>query len=75
MAVFRLYFSRNLFVGHVKFAEGTNLEPDRVRVEADGNKYHLPEAHVGMLRNHHTYHSGTSGCCKVTRGNVNNGVM
>lgn len=23
---------------------------------SDGTAYHLPEAHVGILRNHHTYH-------------------
>lgn len=51
-------FDLLLSLGHVKFAEGTNLEPDIVHVVNDGSQYHLPEAHIGMLRNHHTYHAG-----------------
>jgi hypothetical protein len=42
---------------HVKFAEGTHLEPDTLQVVYDGSQYHLPEAHIGMLRNHHTYNA------------------
>lgn len=41
------------FAGHVSFAEGTTLEPDHVHVVS--STYHNPEAHIGMLRNHHTY--------------------
>ena len=42
----------------VHFSEDTHLDPDIVHVEDQGSKYHLPEAHIGMLRNHHTYHAG-----------------
>ena len=42
----------------VHFSEDTHLDPDVVHVENQGSKYHLPEAHIGMLRNHHTYHAG-----------------
>ncbi|XP_003384682.1 PREDICTED: uncharacterized protein LOC100635302 [Amphimedon queenslandica] len=42
---------------HVRFAEGTHLDPDKLHVTDDGSQYHLPEAHIGFLRNHHTYHA------------------
>lgn len=44
--------------GRVRFAEGTQLEPEGVRVEPNNSRYQLPEAHLGILRNHHTYHAG-----------------
>ena len=38
----------------IRFASDTVLEPDHVRVEqTEGSE--LPEAHIGLLRNHHTY--------------------
>ena len=37
---------------HVKFATGTHLEPQHIEVVDSGE---LPEAHIGILRNHHTY--------------------
>ncbi len=43
--------------GHVKFSEGTHLESGAINVDK-GSAYHLPEAHIGMLKNHHTYHAG-----------------
>ena len=45
-------------IGHVSFSEGTVLDTGAVRVE-EGSAFHLPEAHIGMLKNHHTYHAGT----------------
>ena len=40
----------------VKFAAGTHLEPDSVHVlENTDIPDFLPEAHLGILRNHHTY--------------------
>lgn len=44
------------YTDHVTFAEGTHLDAERVHAVSDGTAYHLPEAHVGILRNHHTYH-------------------
>ena len=38
---------------YVRFTSDTNLEPDIVSVVV--NEGGIPEAHVGMLRNHHTY--------------------
>ena len=32
------------------------MDAERVHAVSDGTAYHLPEAHVGILRNHHTYH-------------------
>ena len=46
----------SFLLGHVTFAADTHLEPDHVHVVSDGTAYHLPEAHIGILRNHHTYH-------------------
>lgn len=42
---------------HVKFASGTVLDPEPVHVdpEPEDDMCGLPEAHVGLLRNHHTY--------------------
>ena len=40
----------------VKFAAGTQLEPDTVHVQENEDiPEFLPEAHFGILRNHHTY--------------------
>lgn len=40
----------------VKFAAGTHLEPDTVHVQENEDiPEFLPEAHLGILRNHHTY--------------------
>ena len=38
----------------MKFATGTVLDPEHVHVEESGDDQ-LPEAHIGLLRNHHTY--------------------
>lgn len=40
---------------HVKFASGTHLDPEPIRVVDSEDPSLLPEAHVGILRNHHTY--------------------
>lgn len=48
----------HITAGHVRFAEGTHLDPDKLHITGDGSQYHLPEAHIGFLRNHHTYHAG-----------------
>lgn len=40
----------------VKFAAGTQLEPDSVHVQENEDiPEFLPEAHLGILRHHHTY--------------------
>lgn len=39
----------------VKFATGTVLDPEHVHVEEAKGDQQLPEAHIGLLRNHHTY--------------------
>jgi preprotein translocase subunit SecB len=42
---------------HVRFATGTHLDPEPIRLEIEPQEQHPlpPEAHVGILRNHHTY--------------------
>ena len=39
----------------MKFATGTVLEPEHVHVVEAAAPNQLPEAHIGLLRNHHTY--------------------
>lgn len=39
---------------HVKFAVDTNLEPGHIRLEQKGD---ITEAHIGLLKNHHTYNA------------------
>ena len=40
---------------HVKFATGTQLDPEPIRFLKPSDPSQPPEAHVGLLRNHHTY--------------------
>lgn len=40
---------------HVRFASGTQLDPEPIRVVKVEDPALPPEAHVGILRNHHTY--------------------
>lgn len=58
LALKKQSFFSHITAGHVRFAEGTHLDPDKLHITGDGSQYHLPEAHIGFLRNHHTYHAG-----------------
>lgn len=40
---------------HVRFASGTHLEPEPIQLLKSEDPSIPPEAHVGILRNHHTY--------------------
>ena len=40
---------------HVRFASGTHLEPEPIHLLKSEDPSIPPEAHVGILRNHHTY--------------------
>lgn len=40
---------------HVRFASGTHLDPDPILVVPSKDPSQPPEAHIGLLRNHHTY--------------------
>ena len=42
---------------HVRFAQDTVLEPEHVQVKAADGKAPNPEAHIGLLSVHHTYHA------------------
>lgn len=42
---------------HVRFARDTVLEPEHVQVKAADGKSPNPEAHIGLLSIHHTYHA------------------
>lgn len=39
----------------VRFASGTHLDPEPIRLAREDSTSLPPEAHVGILRNHHTY--------------------
>lgn len=40
---------------HVRFASGTHLDPEPINVVEAEDPNLPPEAHVGILKNHHTY--------------------
>ena len=40
---------------HVRFASGTHLDPEPIRLVQEDPSSPFPEAHMGILRNHHTY--------------------